>query len=196
MSGVIANISASIQSTLAENQATKMILSTIPDVGVTPEYHTDFPNATQRAAMTTVTQALDQQILALASQYHFPVVDMYAMSERSLTPLTVGGVKLTDSGGDTGKFEYLSDGFHPSTVIQGLMGNAILMADNLAYHDPVTYMTDQYILSEAGVSHSNTTSYFDVSPYVIVPEPSTFALAIAGLIGLGFITLRKRFHWV
>ena len=171
-----------------------MILSTIPDVGVTPEYHTNFPIASQRAAMTTVTQALNQQILALAKEYHFPVVDMYAMSQRSLTSLTVGGVKMTDAGGDTGNFEYLSDGFHPSTVIQGLMANAILMADNLAYNDPVTYMTDQYILTEAGVSHKNTTSYFDVSPYVIAPEPSSLALALAGILGLSLAAPRKRFR--
>ena len=177
-------MSASITSTLAENPATKMILATIPDVGVTPEYHTNFPNATQRAAMTTVTQALNQQILALATQYHFPVIDMYAMANRSLTPLTVGGVKMTDAGGKTGNYEFLSDGFHPSTVIQGLMANGILMADHLAYHDPVTYMTDQYILNQAGVSHSNTTSYFDVSPYVIVPEPSTLFLALLAASGL------------
>jgi hypothetical protein len=177
---VMANITASITSTLAENPATKMILATIPDVGVTPEYHTNFPSAAQRAAVTTVTQALDQQIEALAAQYHYPVIDMLAMANRSLSPLTVGGVNMIESGGTSGKDEFLSDGFHPGTVVQGLMANAVLMADHLAYHDPVTYLTDQYILSEAAVSHSNTTSFFDVSPYVIAPEPSSLVLAALG----------------
>jgi len=180
INGVMATISASITSTLAENPATKMILATIPDVGVTPEYQANFPIAGQRAAMTEVTQALNQQILALATQYHFPVVDLYAMAERSLAPLTVGGVKMVESGGDLGKDEFLSDGFHPGTVVQGLMANAVLMADHLAYHDPVTYLTDQYILTEAAVSHSNSTSFFDVSPYVIAPEPSSLVLAALG----------------
>ena len=133
-----------------------MILSTVPDVGVTPEFISQYPNATQRAAVTKEIQSLNQQIIALAKLHGFPVIDMYAVAERSLSSLTVGGVKMSDTGGDGGKNEYLSDGFHPSTVIQGLMANGILMADHLAYHDPVTYLTDQYILGEAGVSHSNT----------------------------------------
>ena len=187
MSGVISNIAASIDSTLAENPATKMILATIPDVGVTPEYHTNFPNATQCAAMTELTQALNKQILALAVQHHFPVIDMYAMAERSLTPLTVGGVRMVEAGGTSGKDEFLSDGFHPGTVVQGLMGNAILMADHLAYHDPVTYMSDQYILTQAAVSHSGATTFFDVSPFVIAPEPSTVLLAALGALALVWV---------
>ena len=177
MNSVMSNITASVNDTLAENPATHMILATIPDPGVTPEFHTSNPNATQRAAVDTVIEALNQEILALAKEHHFPVVDMYSIANRSLTSLTVGGVKMTDAGGTSGKDEFLSDGFHPGTVVQGLMANAILMADNLGYHDPVTYLTDQYMLTEAGVTHSNTTSYFNVSPYVIAPEPSTLALA-------------------
>jgi hypothetical protein len=194
MSGVIANIAASIDSTLAENPATKMILGTIPDVGVTPEYHTNFPIASQRAAMTVVTEALNQQILALATEHHFPVIDLFAMAERSLTPLTVGGVKMVEAGGDSGKDEFLSDGFHPGTVVQGLMGNAILMADHLAYHDPVTYMSDQSILTAAAVSHNSSTTFFDVSPYVIAPEPSTLLLAAFGGVVLVWAFRRRSMH--
>jgi phospholipase/lecithinase/hemolysin len=190
MNSVMSNITASVNSTLAENPSTHMILATIPDPGVTPEFHTSNPNATQRAAVDTVIQAINQQILALAKEHHFPVVDMYAVANRSLTSLTVGGVIMTDVGGTSGKDEFLSDGFHPGTVVQGLMANAILMADNLAYHDPVTYLTDQYFLTEAGVSHSNTTSFFNVSPFVIAPEPSTLALASLGAIAALGLTRR------
>jgi lysophospholipase L1-like esterase len=184
VNSVMANITSSVNATLAENPLTHMMLSTVPDVGVTPEFIAQYPNATQRAAVTKEIQSLNQQIIALAKLHHFPVIDMYAVSQRSLSSLTVGGVKMSDTGGTGGKNEYLSDGFHPSTVIQGLMANGILMADHLAYHDPVTYLTDQYILTKAGVSHSNTTSYFDVSPFVIAPEPSTWALASLGLVSV------------
>ena len=168
-----------------------MILATIPDPGVTPEFHTSNPNATQRTAVDTVIQALDQDSGARQGA-PLSVVDMYSIANRSLTSLTVGGVKMTDAGGTSGKDEFLSDGFHPGTVVQGLMANAILMADNIGYHDPVTYLTDQYMLTEAGVTHSNTTSYFNVSPYVIAPEPSTLALADFGTMAALAMACRRR----
>ncbi|HEY2838890.1 MAG TPA: GDSL-type esterase/lipase family protein [Pirellulales bacterium] len=191
MSSIMSYFTSTVDATLAENPATQMILSTIPDVGVTPEFMANYPKAAQRAAVTAVTQAVNQEILALAKQHHFPVIDMFAMANRSLTPLTVGGVKLIESGGTSGKDEYLSDGFHPGTVVQGLMANGMLMAANLAYHDPVTYLSDQYILGKAGVSHNNTTSFFDVSPYVIVPEPSSATLAALGVIASLWIGRRS-----
>jgi hypothetical protein len=181
MNNVMGNITASVNDTLSENAATHMILATIPDPGVTPEFHTSNPNATQRAAVDTVIQALNQQILALAKAHHFPVIDMFALANRSLTPLTVGGVSMIDAGGTSGKDEFLSDGFHPGTVVQGLLANGILMADKLAYHDPVTYLSDQYILTKAGVTHTAPTTFFDVSPFIIVPEPGTFALSGVGI---------------
>lgn len=187
MASIMSYITSSVDTTLAENPNMHMILATIPDVGVTPEFKGNYPNATQRAAVTAVTQAVNQEILALAKQHHFPVVDLFAMANRSLTPLTVGGVSMIASGGKVGRDEFLSDGFHPGTVVQGLMANGILMADHLAYHDSVTYLTDQYILTKAGVSHNNSTSFFDVSPFVIVPEPSSSMLAALGLLAmLGF----------
>ncbi|HVU86288.1 MAG TPA: SGNH/GDSL hydrolase family protein [Pirellulales bacterium] len=189
VSSIMANITASVNATLAENPNTHMILATVPDLGLTPQYRSHYPNATQRAAVSLVIQSLNQQILALAKEHHFPVIDMYAVAQSSLTSSIVGGVTMTDTGGTGGTNEFLSDGFHPGTVIQGLMANAILMADNLAYHDPVTYLTDQYILTQAGVSHTNTTSYFDVSPYVIAPEPSACAL-----LGLGLASLIAAAH--
>jgi hypothetical protein len=183
MNTVVTNITNSVNATLSENPAEKMVLSTIPDVGVTPAFRSSYSSAAQRAAVTEVTQAVNQRIIALAAQHGFPVLDLYSAANRSLSPLTFGGVTMSDVGGKVGKDEFLSDGFHPGTVVQGLLANAILMADHLAYHDPVNYLSDQYILTKAGVAHSNaSTTYFDVSPYVIItPEPPSLMLAILAI---------------
>jgi hypothetical protein len=64
---------------------------------------------------------------------------------------------------------YSPDGFHPGTVGQGVLGNAIL--DAFAAADAAEFaglrLTDQQILDDAGVSHGAGHSFFDVRPYVL-----------------------------
>jgi hypothetical protein len=76
---------------------------------------------------------------------------------------------------------YAPDGFHPATVPQGLLGNAVLEAFAAAYDSRVARfrLTDQQLLDEAGIPHAPGHSYFDVSPYVLLPDRHDFT----GLVG-------------
>jgi hypothetical protein len=92
---------------------------------------------------------------------------------------------------------FLSDGFHPGTVVNGLLANAILMANHIAYNDPVTYVSDQTIVTRAGVAippANQPTSYYDVRPFVIfnAPEPSSLTLAGAAVVLSLAAAARKR----
>jgi hypothetical protein len=92
-------------------------------------------------------------------------------------PLVVGGVPVPDF--------YAPDGFHPATVPQGLLGNAVLGAFAAAYDPRIARfrLTDQQLLDEAGIPHGPGHSYFDVSPYVLVPDRHGCA-GLAGALGL------------
>jgi hypothetical protein len=69
-------------------------------------------------------------------------------------------------------------------VPQGLLGNAVLEA--FAAYDPSIArfeLTDQQLLDEAGIPHGPGHSYFDVTPYVLVPDRHGLA-GLAGALGL------------
>ena len=186
------NIASSVAQTLSENPGQKMILATIPDIGVTPSFKSSFPSATQRAEVTQVIQAVNAMIIKLAASYHYPVVDMFGLANATQTLTKFGGVSMVDAGGDSGKDLYLSDGFHPSTVAQGVIANTILQADKVAFGDSVTPISEQQIATWAGLTPNKSTTYYDVSPFVIytAPEPSTAILAALG--GLLLLAYRRR----
>jgi hypothetical protein len=75
--------------------------------------------------------------------------------------------------------------FHPATVPQGLLGNAVLEAFAAAYDPRIARfrLTDQQLLDEAGVPHAPGHTYFDVSPYVLVPDRHSCA-GLAGAFAL------------
>ena len=92
---------------------------------------------------------------------------------------------------------YLPDGGHIGTVVQGLYANAFVESVNRCYGTDFTPLSDQEILANAGIPDPNPggdPTYFDVTPYVIVPEPSTLALTAIGASVLlaGFGWRRKR----
>ena len=90
----------------------------------------------------------------------------------------MGGVPVPDF--------YAPDGFHPATVPQGLLGNAVLGAFAMAYDPSIARfrLTDQQLQDEAAIPHAPGHTYFDVSPYVLLPAGHGFA-GLAGALGLG-----------
>ena len=194
INNVVTNLTGAVTTTLSENGATHMVLATIPNLGLTTSYQGTYPNATQCAAVTEVIQAINTQIESLASHYDFPVVDLFGLGALATSPPKIAGNQMLDAGGTSGKDAFLSDGFHPGTVLQGMIANAILMADKEAYKDPVNYLSDQTIVKNAGLTATGTNTFFNVSPYVIynpapIPEPSSFVLA--ALAGLSLIAVAR-----
>jgi hypothetical protein len=98
-----------------------------------------------------------------------PVIDLAGLGRLAEAPLVVGGVQVPNF--------YAPDGFHPATVPQGLLGNAVLEAFAGAYDPSIARfrLTDQQLLDEVGLPHGPGHSYFDVSPYVILPDRHGFA---------------------
>ena len=154
-----------------------VVLSNIPDVAGAPGfqfYVTTHPVygafATQIIAATAfAVDAANEQIEALAAARHIPLVDLHGLTELDDAPFPFGGVTVPING------VYSPDGFHPNTLGQGIIGNAVLEALHAGYHVPrqPLGMSDQEILALAGVTapRGRPQTYFDVGAYVIFATP-------------------------
>lgn len=169
-----------------------MILATIPDPTLTPSEKASYPIAAQHAMVDTVIQMVNAQIISLAAAHHFPVIDLFRLGNATPSLTSFAGVTMINAGGNSGNDLYLSDSFHPGTVVQGIIANAVLQADHVAYGDSVTSIPDQQIAKWAGLTPNKLNTFFNVNPYVIytVPEPSTLILAALG--GLALLARRRR----
>jgi lysophospholipase L1-like esterase len=190
---ILGNIQTSVNNLLASNPNTRFVLHTVPDLGVTPEYQADHADPARRAIVSTVFDALNQQIIDLAATLGAPVVDLNGLAALLASEPEIAGIPLLYSGGTTGNHAFLSDSFHPGTVMQGYMANLVLLAHHIAWGDDIELISDQEIVTRAGLTPVIPgPTYVDLSNYVIwtVPEPSSVVLAVLG--GCGFLALSRR----
>jgi lysophospholipase L1-like esterase len=165
---VVGNIETALNTVAAAGNV-PLVVSSLPDIGLTPAFQafvTSNPFLLQE--LTGAVQAANRQVEAFAVARHIPVVDLYGFAQAATTsPLTVGGQLITNLSAP--------DGFHPGTVAQGLVGNKVLeaVAVDLGPSIRRLRLTDQEILTEAGIPHDPGHSYFDVRPYVLT-APRTF----------------------
>jgi lysophospholipase L1-like esterase len=137
-----------------------LAVGNIPDVAVTPAYASTTP-AFILSTITAAEISANQQIASLAAADHLPVIDLFGLSHLAQAPLTLGGVTVNNL--------YALDGFHPNTVGQGLLANAVLESLERAYDASVDrlQLSDQQILTEAGIAHPPGHTHFEVDSYVI-----------------------------
>ena len=122
-------------------------------------------------------------IAKAAAAHGAALVDLYGLSRAVATGPTLGG---TDVAGDRA---FAADGFHPGTVLQGLLGNAILAAFGDGIDD--LRLSDQEILKAAGIKVVDSEpTYFDVNGFVHkTPEPASAVLLI---VAVGVFGVRHR----
>jgi hypothetical protein len=162
--GVVANVETAL-TTVAAAGDVRLAVGTVPDVTLTPSFQQLVPPGSplQREIAGAIAAA-NAGIEGFAASEGMPVIDLAGLGRLAEAPLVVGGVPVPDF--------YAPDGFHPATVPQGLLGNAVLEAFAAAYDPRVARfrLTDQQLLDEAGLSHAPGHSYFDVRPYVLLPD--------------------------
>ncbi|MFO0947567.1 MAG: hypothetical protein U1D30_16855 [Planctomycetota bacterium] len=134
------------------------------------------------AELTMLSQAISEAN-RLANDYALslgiPVMDRYHVSRdfKSFLPWTLGGHTFTSS--------YAPDNYHPATVVQGLMGNMVSTAFNEVYGLSLPLLSDQEIVSNAGYLPDSLETYFDVSPYVLLPHDLTPVPEVSSWLMLG-----------
>ncbi|HEV3136552.1 MAG TPA: GDSL-type esterase/lipase family protein [Pirellulales bacterium] len=165
VSTVVANIEAAL-TTVAAAGDVRLVVGNIPDIGITPYFQTFVTN--NPFLLQEVTDAVtlaNQQIEAFAASRDIPVIDVFGLGHLALNPPILGGVAVNDF--------YGPDGFHPETAPQGILADAVLEAIHVGYdvNTRGLRLSDQQILTEAGIPHAPGRTFFDVSPYVIFSSP-------------------------
>jgi lysophospholipase L1-like esterase len=167
--GVVANVETAL-TTVAAAGDVRLAVGTVPDVTLTPSFQQLIPPGSPlQQEIAGAIAAANVQIEGFAAAQGMPVIDLAGLGRLAEAPLVVGGVPVPDF--------YAPDGFHPATVAQGLLGNAVLGAFAAAYDPRIARfrLTDQQLLDEAGTPHGPGHSYFNVSPYIILPVCHDFA---------------------
>jgi len=122
--GVVANVETAL-STVAAAGDVRLAVGTVPDVTLTPSFQQLVPlGSPLQQEIAGAIAAANVQIEDFAAAEGVPVIDLAGLGRLAEAPLVVGGVPVPDF--------YAPDGFHPATVPQGLLGNAVLEAFALA----------------------------------------------------------------
>jgi lysophospholipase L1-like esterase len=175
-------------STLNSAGKVALVVGNIPNLTMAPAVQIMVNNNAEALGMIrNMVQAANTEIARVAAAHGVPLVDLYRLSNLSVKAPTLGGTQL-----EPGHF-FAPDLLHPSTVMQGLIGNTILEAMRRAYGMDIwrLRLSNEEILRLAGLPAEDGQTYYDVSSYVVhsphhAPEPSTLVLCVAaGLVGVG-----------
>ena len=180
------NVKAVLDGVKGANSSVRQVFGNIPDITVTPQIQ---GLGIDPAALQLLSNAIGQAN-AKADQYAIsqgiPILDFYTASHSLLSnsPQTLGGHTFPNS--------FAPDGYHPSPAVQGLIANMVAWAFNKKYGQSMPYLSDQQIVTNAGFTPNSETTYFDISLYVIVPEPSSAVLAAIACVWLAAFGWRRR----
>ena len=127
-----------------------------------------------------------------------PTNDLHLHFQIAPQPFEFGGVVVTDQDnyatgagtvpGPGGSFDVNFDGATPDYA----PGAPIHVEFNFTSNQNVTLVSATWTYDGATVGVSNSLPGATVVTQEDVPEPSTLALAILGLAGLGFVVLRRK----
>ncbi len=167
-----------------------LVVANIPDTGITPLMQSLLgPNPGYYQQLTAAITLANQQIQDVAAAYQVPVLDLFQLSQLTRAPLALGGAEVT---------RFLSpDAWHPGTVTQGIIANSFLAALHSGYGTDVSGLplSDQEILTAAGIAHAPGATYLDVSRFVIWNGGNGSSVSQAEGTTQAPVAASASFHW-
>ncbi|HEY3855047.1 MAG TPA: SGNH/GDSL hydrolase family protein [Verrucomicrobiae bacterium] len=171
-----------------KNAGASVVVANVIDPGLTPAVASVATSVSGRQNVSAAIQLVNRGVKALAQKYQVPMVDWYGFETALLGPNTslkstalIGNVAINLRGIDPGpplsdpKDAFVSDGFHPNTVIQGILANLILLAFDNGYGDSVQLFSEQEILGHAQITYGGSdTLQSQIGAYtnfVVLPAP-------------------------
>ncbi len=195
-----AQIVSNVETALATVRAAgvSVVLANVIDAGPTPAVMSYYPSAANRDRVTAAIRSLNAGLKSLAQKYQVPLIDWFALGTAILgsnthprSTLKVGNVTINLRASDPGPpnskpaSAFVWDGFHPHTVLQGILANSILQAFNSGYGAGVPLFSEQELLSQAGIPYGGSDTLpaqiGSLADYVVLPTlPRFTSLTVAG----------------
>jgi hypothetical protein len=185
---IVANLEEVIGSLSTANPTVDQVIANIPDVTVTSAV---VQFAAQQGITAAELQAVRNDIIAANTQIDqfalargIPVLDLFTAADDLIPmyPWTFGGHTFSTI--------FASNGFDIQTQPEGLIANMVSTAFDVRYGQNLPMFSDQQIVTTSGFTPNSATTFYDVRPFVIVPEPSSFILAALG--GLALLRRSRR----
>jgi lysophospholipase L1-like esterase len=187
---VLTNIEKAVVT--VQTSGVAVVLGNVVDPGATPVIAGYFSNNTYRDRVAAAISSVNIGLKALASKQHVPLIDLYALQKTVFGPntnlystLTLGNVAINlqaSDGGSAHTNAFVSDGYHPNTVLQGIFANLAMQAWNSAYGATLDLLSEREILSAALIPYGGSDTLLAqigaYSNYVYVPTniPPTITL--------------------
>ncbi len=190
-----------------------VVLGNILDPGITPAVAEILSSASDRQRVAAAVQSANSQLKNLAQKYQVPLMDWYGFenavfgsNENLRSTLLLGNVAINLRGIDPGPplwtpaNAFVSDGFHPNTVFQELLGNLILQAFDSSQNDNVPLFSEQEILNQSSIPYGGAdTLQSQIGPYsnfIILPTlPHFNGIHVTGTnVALSFSTVSNQLY--
>jgi lysophospholipase L1-like esterase len=190
-----------------------VVLGNILDPGLSPAVDEFFPDPASRQLVAAAIQSANSGLKNLAQKYQVPLMDWYGLesavfgSNANLrSTVLVGNVAIDLRGSDPGPPQwaptnaFVSDGFHPNTVVQELFANLILQAFDSSQNDNVALFSEQEILNQASIAYAGAdTLESEIGPYsnyIVLPTlPKFTGIHFSGAnLVLSFSTVSNQFY--
>lgn len=190
-----------------------VVLANLLDPGATPAAVSVFSNGANRDRVAAAIQSVNAGLKNLAQKYQVPLMDWYGLEKAVLGPntglhptLKLGNVTLNLRGSDPGPPNsaptnaFVSDGFHPNTVFQGIFANVVLQALDSAYGAGLGLFSEQEILNHALIPYGGSDTLLSqigaYTNYVFLSTLTRFtSITVAGTnVALQFTTVSNQFY--
>jgi lysophospholipase L1-like esterase len=184
----VAQSISNVETALAAVRAAgvSVVLVNVVDPGPTPAVASGWTSVANRDRVTSAIRSVNAGLRSLAQKYQVPLVDWFALETAMLGPntnlhstLKVGNVTINLSASDPGPPNsrptnaFIWDGFHPNTVLQGILANTILQAFNSGYGAGVPLFSEQELLNQAlipyGGSDTLQAQIGSFTNYIVLP---------------------------
>jgi hypothetical protein len=190
-------------------------LATVIDPGLTPVAAGAYPIASERDRVAAAIQSLNVGVKFLAQKYQVPLMDWSGLATATLGSntnlrgtLKVGNVTINMRGADPGPPNsaptnaFVSDSFHPNTLVQGIFANLVMQTFNSGYNTGLTLFSEQELLNNAEIAYGGSdTLQSQIGSYtnfVVLPVlPRFTSIHAAGSdIALKFTTVSNQLYLI